>query len=147
MKIDELMSKKIIVIEKDKGIIAAAQKMKEFDIGFLPVVEKQKVIGVITDRDIVIRGISNNNDELLENSMTKNIISINSSSDINELLELMKQEKIKRVIVEKDNKMVGIISLSDLLNTNIDVIDTIKTINIISKNTDVYKTEIDEFYL
>ena len=79
MKIRELMSKNIVVADKDEKIYEVARKMQKYNIGFLPVIDNSRIIGVITDRDIVINCISNNNDkdETIENYINKHIISIN----------------------------------------------------------------------
>ena len=151
MKVREIMNKNIIIANKDDKVWEVAKKMKKHNIGFLPVIDNSRIIGVITDRDIVINCISNNNDknETVENYMNKNIVSINLDSSVNDALNLMATNKIKRLIVDDNKKVVGIISLSNILATNLndDVINSIRCIWSIKDNEKNKNTEIDEFYL
>lgn len=151
MKVNELMSKDIIVAYKNEKVFEVAHKMKKYNIGFMPVVDKDKIIGIITDRDIVINCISNNNDknETIENYINKSIISIESKKLIEQALALMSEHKVKRLIVNENNKIVGIISLSDILSTNLEkqLLKTIKSIWEINDRNKIQDSQIDEFYL
>lgn len=144
MDIEKIMTRKIIVCHKNDSIKDIASKMKKYDVGFLPIIDDyNKIIGTITDRDIVINEFND-----IINKQNK-IISINHDKDVYEALNIMGNNKIKRLIVTKENKAVGIISLSDLVNytTKDSFIETFKRIYIIDKNEHDYDTEIDEFYL
>lgn len=141
------MSKNVIVLDENTNIIKIAKTMKENDIGIIPISRNKKIIGVLTDRDIVTKVLANN-DEKIKNYITKKIVKINVDSDINEALEIMKKNKIKRLLVEKNNKLVGILSISDLLYyQNEKILETFKNIYTIDKNSDEYHVEIDEFEL
>ena len=141
------MSKNVIVLDENTNIIKISKTMKENDIGIIPISRNKKIIGVLTDRDIVTKVLANN-DEKIKNYITKKIVKINVDSDINEALEIMKKNKIKRLLVEKNNKLVGILSISDLLNyQNEKILETFKNIYTIDKNNDEYHVEIDEFEL
>lgn len=149
MKIKDCMSKKIIGINELASVEAAASKMKEFDIGFLPVIKDQKVVGVVTDRDLVVRACLNQNNFVHE-AATKHVISISAEEEITQALALMKEQKIKRLLVVDNQKLVGILSFCDLLNQQVDpilLLETLRSIQEINRNTDYYPTEIDEFYL
>ena len=125
--------------------------MKKYDIGFIPIVDKNKLVGVITDRDIVINAISNNCsfNDLIDKYVVKNIISIEQNKSIDDALNLMALKKIKRLIVTDNNKISGILTLSDILGKydNEILLDTFKQIFEINRNDDLFSTEIDEFYL
>ncbi len=141
------MSKNVIVLDENTNIIKISKTMKENDIGIIPISRNKKIIGVLTDRDIVTKVLANN-DEKIKNYITKKIVKINVDSDINEALEIMKKNKIKRLLVEKNNKLVGILSISDLLYyQNEKILETFKNIYTIDKNNDEYHVEIDEFEL
>ncbi len=122
MKINEVMSKNIIYASDDNTIEEVASLMKTYDIGFLPVKDKDNYIGVITDRDLIIRAISNDTliKDKIKNFITKDIISIDSECDINEALELMSEYQIRRLMIKHENKYVGILSLSDILSSDLD---------------------------
>lgn len=150
--VQDIMTKKIIYAKADDTISSVSKKMLEFDIGFLPVEKNKKIIGVITDRDIATKVYSNTKslDVKIEDYINKNIIFCNKESKLEEALSIMSKNKVKRLIVLDNKLVVGIISLSDILNhfnNELLLIDTLKSIFTINRNTDKYKTEIDEFYL
>ena len=157
MKVNELMSKNIIYANSENTIDEVSSLMKTYDIGFLPVKEKDEYIGVITDRDIVIRALSENIelDFPIEEIITNEIISIDSESDIEEALQTMSDYQIRRLLVTHKNKYIGILSLSDILSVhhNFNVLEYISHIfmpddKIIYENEiDLPQAEIDEFEL
>ena len=145
--IEKIMNKNLIILN-DSSLEDIAKAMKRYDVGMVIIKENNKIKGIITDRDIVTKILSNKDNKIKE-YLTTNLISIDINSDINEAIDLMKKHKIKRLLVKKDNKLVGVLSLSDLLNTvdNNILIETYKTIFSINRNTDKYLTDIDEFEL
>ena len=151
MNINDIMSKKIIVGSTTNTLSEIAELMKKYDIGFIPIVDKNKLVGVITDRDIVINAISNNCsfNDLIDKYIVKNIISIEQNKSIDDALNLMALKKVKRLIVTDNNKISGILTLSDILGKydNEILLDTFKQIFEINRNDDLFSTEIDEFYL
>lgn len=152
MKVKDIMSKNLIICSNDINVINISIIMKKYNIGFIPIEKNKKIIGVITDRDMVINIISNkvNNDSSIENYVNNNIIHIEENSSIDKCLNIMKKNKVKRLIVVNKEKIVGVISLSDILNCYDDldkVIMAVKAIWYTTKNNDNYKTEIDDFYL
>lgn len=152
MKVKDIMSKNLIICSSDINVINISNIMKKYNIGFIPIEKKKKIIGVITDRDIVINIISNkvNNNSNIESYVNSNIIHIEENSSIDKCLNIMKENKVKRLIVVNKEKIVGVISLSDILNCYDDldkVTEVAKVIWSTTKSDDNYKTEIDEFYL
>ena len=105
------------VTERD-GIDKAARIMKEQDTGVVPVVDGKKVIGLITDRDIVVRGIAEGKD--LKNCkvnelMTKHVRTVREDAGVNEVLDLMSSAEIRRIPVTNGNgELVGIVSMGDV---------------------------------
>ncbi len=147
MKIKDIMSKKIISCKSNSTIYDVSKLMRRYNVGFIPVVDND-LIGVITDRDIVVKCLYNN-DDTIKSYISDNIISIDEDDNIDNALKLMTDNKIKRLIVTKEKEIVGILSLSDLLNNsnNINIIDTIKSIYEIKNNNFNDNPEVDEFYL
>jgi CBS domain-containing protein len=112
------------VSEKD-SIRDVARIMKDQDTGVVPVVDGKKVIGLITDRDIVVRGIAEGRDVSnvkVNEIMTKSVRSVKEDTPLAEVLDLMSNAEIRRVpVVNGNNELVGIISLGDIAtNTNQD---------------------------
>ena len=105
------------VSEKD-SIRDVARIMKDQDTGVVPVVDGKKIIGLITDRDIVVRGLAEGKN--LENVrvnelMTRSIRSVREDSSVDEALELMGSAEIRRVpVVNQNDELVGIVSLGDI---------------------------------
>ena len=152
MKVKDIMSKNLIICSSDINVINISNIMKKYNIGFIPIEKKKKIIGDITDRDIVSNIISNkvNNNSSIESYVNSNIIHIEENSSIDKCLNIMKENKVKRLIVVNKEKIVGVISLSDILNCYDDldkVTEVAKVIWSTTKSDDNYKTEIDEFYL
>ena len=113
---NNLISKNLIVVDIKSNIYEVADTMKRYDVGFVPVSDNNKIVGVLTDRDIVTKIVANK-DELIESYISKPI-SIDLNDSIENALTLMSKHKIKRLLVSSNNKLVGILSISDLLNTD-----------------------------
>lgn len=150
--ITEIMTKDIIVGDVNDSISEISDIMKKYDTGFLPIADGNKIVGVITDRDIVIRSLSNNasSDDPIENYITKDIIYIEDNKNIEDALDLMGSKKIKRLLVSNNKKLVGIIALSNIINHHKDdnnLINNLQKIFEINRNCNEFKPEIDEFYL
>jgi CBS domain-containing protein len=141
----ENMSKDLIIVDINTKVDQISKIMKNYDIGFVPVSKDNKIVGVLTDRDIVVRILANN-DSKIEGYLSSPI-SIDVNKSLVDALKLMKDKKIKRLLVSDNNKLVGIISLSDILATDINILSALKEIFEINKNSDTYITKINEFYL
>lgn len=157
MNIKEIMNKSIIYGDIDNTIEEICSLMKTYDIGFIPIKDNSHYIGVITDRDIVIRALANNieTDNTIETFITKNVISVDINESIEEALKLMSNYQIRRIMVKNKDKYVGIISLSDILSIKLDF-DILKYISkifmpndktIFNNDIDLPQAEIDEFEL
>ena len=123
------------VSEKD-SLRDVARIMKDQDTGVVPVVDGKKIVGLITDRDIVVRGLAEGKN--LENArvtelMTRSVRSVREDASVNEALELMNSAEIRRVaVVNHNDELVGIVSLGDIASqTNQDgkVGKTVETIS------------------
>ena len=142
MKIEDIMSKDLIIGELNQKVSEIAELMKKYDIGFIPIAQNKHIIGVVTGEL--------DNEAKIERYMTNNVISIDVNDTIENALKAMGKEKIKRIIISDHEKVVGILSLSDIIKTDIDekeFMAELKKIWTIHKNIDSFHTEIDEFYL
>ncbi|HEY0371453.1 MAG TPA: CBS domain-containing protein [Thermoanaerobaculia bacterium] len=105
------------VTEKD-SIRDVARIMKNSDTGVVPVVDGKKIIGLITDRDIVVRGLAegkNLESVRVNELMTKSIRSVREDASVGEALDLMTNAEIRRVaVVNANDELVGIVSLGDI---------------------------------
>lgn len=117
MKAKDLMSSNPEIISPDTTLLQAAEKMRDQNIGFLPIGENDRLIGAITDRDIVIRGVAEGKDA--NKAVVRDIISDEirycmESDSLDKVADMMSKLQIRRLVVLNDNKrIVGIISLGD----------------------------------
>ncbi len=150
MRIKEIVNKNIIVGDVNNSVAEIATIMKKNNIGFLPIKNNKKIIGVITDRDIVINCISNNcnNSDNIEGYINKNVIHVDWNREIIDALNIMAKEKIKRILVSNNMKLVGVLSLSDIIKKEEKkTIETIKIIWSLKENSKNIDPEVDEYYL
>ncbi len=119
--VKDAMSKNVEFLEPDNTVSIAAKMMRNADCGALPVAENDRLVGMITDRDIVVRCIAEDKEPLFEevgNFMTKKVLYCFDTDAIDEIAANMAQNKIRRLpVVNQDKRLVGIISLGDLSHT------------------------------
>ena len=150
MNLKDIMTNNIICANTTDSIYDISIIMKKNNIGFIPIKKDNEFIGVVTDRDIVIKAISNKSDitDTIEPYITNKIISIDYNKNIKDALELMGINQIKRLIITKNNSPIGILSLSDIINNyNKDINNYLKKIWTLNNNCSEKNTEIDKFYL
>ncbi len=118
MRIKEVMTPSIEFIRSSDEVIQAAKKMKDLNVGVMPVFEGERLVGMLTDRDIVIRSVAEGHDPnktKVDQIMTKDVVSCREDDDVTEALQLMENRQIRRLIVRnEENKVIGILSLGDL---------------------------------
>src|SRR3954469_18007168 len=118
MKIPDIMSRDVEVIRPDSVIQEAAAKMKDLDIGSLPVCENQRLLGVLTDRDITVRAVAsgrNPSTTTVSETMTPEFIYCFEDENVKEAAKLMERHQIRRLpILDREKHLVGIVSLGDL---------------------------------
>jgi CBS domain-containing protein len=112
------MTRRVEVIRPDSTLQEAAEKMKDLDVGPLPVCEGDRLVGMITDRDITVRGVAEGQDpwtDHVRDVMTKEVIFCFEDQDVAEAARLMKDKQVRRLVVlDRDRRLVGIVSLGDL---------------------------------
>ena len=117
MQIKEIMTCDVETIDSDISLIEAAHLMKQMDIGALPVWKEQRLIGMITDRDIAIRGVAEGMDPsttCVKDIMTPQVYYCFEDDDIHDAASMMEEKSIHRLLVlSEDNQPVGFISLAD----------------------------------
>lgn len=144
------MSSNIIYSNCDSSFKDISKLMKDNNIGFIPIKKDNEYIGVITDRDICLAiSTLNNINDSIKSYITNNIVYIDLNDSIDCALKVMSKFKVKRLLVKDKNNIIGVLSLSDILNNfdEIKIIDTCKKIFYLHDNTGSKNTEIDNFYL
>lgn len=135
MKVKEIMTSHVTSAIASDTIDDIARKMKELNVGTVPVCDNQnRVVGIVTDRDIVVRGIGDGHQasDRIENVMSKELIAISPESHVHEAARLMAQNQIRRLPVVENGKLVGIVTIGDLAVRNIFSDDAGKALSDIS---------------
>ena len=150
MSLKDIVNKDLVFCDVSDDVSIISSSMRDNDIGFIPIVDKRHLVGIITDRDLACRVFNNELDGNITDYMSRDIISVDVNDDILDVLDRKKRYKIKRIIVTDNDKVIGVVSISDILNLdefNNEVFEAIKCIWKIGPNKHKYETEIDEFYL
>lgn len=118
MKINEIMTNTVNRVAPDTEINAAAQMMREDDIGALPVEQDDKLVGMVTDRDIVTRILGNGKDAAqarVGDAMTEQTLYCFDDDDVQSVAQNMSENQVRRMpVVNHDKRLVGIVSLGDI---------------------------------
>ncbi|MCG1008480.1 CBS domain-containing protein [Salinicoccus sp. ID82-1] len=116
MKVSEIMTTEVETCGPETTIQEVASKMMELDVGSIPVTEGGNLRGIITDRDLVIRGIAAqfSLDTPVNRIISSDNITGTPDMDVEEAANLMAQQRIRRLPIIEDNKVVGIVSLGDV---------------------------------
>jgi CBS domain-containing protein len=118
MKVQDVMTREVEVLRPDATLREAAQKMLSHDVGLLPVVEGERVIGMLSDRDITVRAVAQGRDPNttpVPEVMTPEVVSVRPDEGVRAAAKLMADNQIRRLLVMSDDRrLVGIVSLGDL---------------------------------
>jgi CBS domain-containing protein len=117
MKISEVMTRDVATIQADQTAQEAANFMLTGDAGSIPVTDGDKLIGMITDRDIAVRGVAMGHgpDTLVRDLMTSGLICAREDDDIDEVATKMSEAQVRRLpVIDDSENLVGIVSLGDL---------------------------------
>ncbi|KUP08543.1 inosine-5'-monophosphate dehydrogenase [Bacillus coahuilensis m2-6] len=116
MKIEDLMTREVEACTLLDNVYEAAVLMKEHNIGSVPIVDGSKLVGMITDRDIVIKGVAEKkpNSSRIQDLMSTNIITVTADCTTDKALEIMKKHQIRRLPVVNGEYLIGMVSLGDL---------------------------------
>jgi CBS domain-containing protein len=114
-KLKEIMTKEVESCTLLDNVFEVAVKMKEYNVGSIPIVDGGKIVGVITDRDIVTRCIAEKHpaSSKVEDIMSRELITIGADADAVQAAQLMADKQIRRLPVVEGDRLVGIVSLGD----------------------------------
>lgn len=116
MHIRDVMTPNPTSVSPDDSIQSAARIMRDEDTGVVPVVENGRAVGVVTDRDIVVRAVAEDGQlsKSIRDIVTGNIVSATPDMSTREAAELMSEHQVRRLPVVENNHLVGIVSIGDL---------------------------------
>jgi CBS domain-containing protein len=118
MQIQDVMTADVSFIEPNTSILEIARKMRDGDIGSTPVVEDERLVGMVTDRDIVVRAIAEGGDVrnmTARDAMSPGVLYCFADQTVESVLESMGDQQIRRLpVIDRDKRLVGVVSLGDL---------------------------------
>lgn len=118
MKVKDVMHKGAIWVKPDTSLQSLARKMRRDDIGAIPVGENDRLIGMVTDRDICCRGVSNGRDPqnlTARDIMSKPIVYCRTDQKVEEAVSVMRKAKVRRLpVIDENHRLVGMLGLGDI---------------------------------
>lgn len=116
MKIQDVMTPNPKTVSRSDDLQKAARIMREEDAGSVPVVDDGRVVGMVTDRDIVVRAVADGDfDCTIEDVMSDDIVCAKPEMSTGEAAEMMGEHQIRRLpVVDNDDRLVGIVALGDI---------------------------------
>jgi CBS domain-containing protein len=117
MKVSEVMTRDVQTVRPDQPVQQAASFMLSTDSGSIPVTDGDKLIGMITDRDIAVRGVAKGHgpDTPVRELMTDDVICVRDEDDVNDVASKMSEAQVRRLpVIDQDQRLCGIVSLGDL---------------------------------
>ena len=116
MKVSEVMTPNVCIANPDDSLKQVAELMAQQDIGFLPVGDMDRLVGTITDRDIVVRGVANGHDSAtkVRAVMTKDVKYCYADQELDDVVQNMGDIQVRRLpVVDREKRLVGVVSLAD----------------------------------
>ena len=113
MQANEIMTRDVITIQEDAPVDEAVQRLAEYQLSGLPVLNRRgQMVGIVTEADVLARS-----GELVNEIMTRRVISVDETTPVDAIAQLLTGNRIKRVPVVKGDRVVGIVSRADIVRT------------------------------
>ena len=133
-RIADIMTRSVAVVGRDETLQSAAQRMRELDVGALPVTDGKALVGMVTDRDITVRGVAQGmvaQESLVGDVMTEDVIWCSESDSVESVLAQMGGAQVRRLaVLDAAKEVVGIVALADMATRQ--TVHTDKTLREIS---------------
>jgi CBS domain-containing protein len=113
----DVMAKDPVTLPKDTPLTDAAKNMKDKDIGDVIVLDGEKMCGVVTDRDIVVRAVAEGRDPSktqLDEICSHEVITLPPDATLDDATKRMREKAVRRIPIEEDGKLIGIVSIGDV---------------------------------
>src|SRR5262249_3427341 len=118
MKVRELMTTNVECVSPETNAVQLSQKMKTLDVGFIAICETDRLMGTVTDRDIVIRGIASGRDLntcTARDIMTQDVFWCFEDDDVKDVAQKMSNKEVRRMLIlNEEKRLVGVVSLGDI---------------------------------
>lgn len=113
----DVMHQGVTCLQADQTLQAAAERMRELDVGALPICDNDRLVGIVTDRDIVVKCVATGHDPaaVVAGEFVRGTpYSVEADAEIDDVLEMMEEHQIRRLPVLEDRRLVGIITEADI---------------------------------
>ena len=114
----EAMTSNPCSIDADKSVAYAAKMMRDEDVGIAPIVKGDRLVGVLTDRDIAVRVVAEGRDSeqtKVTEVASRDVVTLDPQQDLDEALRLMARHQVRRLpVVEEDGRLVGVVAQADV---------------------------------
>jgi len=117
MKVKDIMTKNVAYVNPMSTVVDAARLMQKHNVGSIPVCDQNGVIGIVTDRDIVVRNVAHGNNPqstAVKDVMTSQVVTATPDMDVKDVSEIMAKQQVRRLPVVENNMLVGIVALGDV---------------------------------
>jgi CBS domain-containing protein len=116
--IKDVMTSDPCTIDADKSVAYAAKMMRDEDVGLAPIVESDKLVGMLTDRDIAVRVVAEGKDPervTVREVASKQVVTVDPQQDLEEALRIMAKHQVRRLpVLEEDGRLVGVVAQADV---------------------------------
>ena len=121
MKVKQIMTTDVSTVTPNDTITKAASIMNQLNVGSVPVIDGNRVVGIVTDRDITLRGVAKSGDpnQKISEVMTSDVKYATPDMDVHAVADLMAENQVRRLPVIDNDKLVGIVAIGDLAVENI----------------------------
>ena len=121
VKVKQIMTTDVSTVTPNDTVTKAASIMKQLNVGSVPVIDGSRVVGIVTDRDITLRGIAKGGDpnQKISEVMTTDVKYATPDMDVHAVADLMAENQVRRLPVIDNDKLVGIVAIGDLAVENI----------------------------
>jgi CBS domain-containing protein len=116
-KVADVMTQRPRAVAPQTPLTEVARVMESDDVGSVPVVEGDRLVGIVTDRDIVVRAIAKGKDPTgmpASDISSRELVTVHPDDDLSDALELMAQHQVRRLAVTADDRLVGVVSQADV---------------------------------
>lgn len=129
MKIRDILARDLVAVDADAPIHHITETMKTSEVGMLPVIYDERVVGIVTDRDLVVRALAPGIEHEAMTAwdvMSRDPVCIDSELDVNRAVDTMRLNRVRRLVVTESGTPIGVVSLSDLCPFSPRAVDVIR---------------------
>src|SRR5213593_226841 len=116
-RVRDAMTPSVTTASPTQSLAEAAEMMKRDDVGSIPVVDDDRLVGIVTDRDIVVRAVAERRDPqamLINEVASRELVTVDPEQDLDEALALMAQHQVRRLPVVEEGRLVGMLAQADV---------------------------------